>query len=443
MTILFPGRFKGPLRSLRSFLGIRRGAAPRPVIPAADDTWDSEEITDIDEVVHTFTTLVAQLCKDGAHLGEICAQAERRAAKYAILSETVVDSVSSGLLVVEDTGEINLANAAAKRILGIDAREDVRGKRIAGLLGDSSDLQALVAETLAGSRNLCRRTLNLRGRDHRPLCLGASTSCVFCRGKVGAVIVVFADLNAARNLDLRTTSGESREAPLSGYLRGVLDCYDHFSAVVREVEKVQAKADKGSLGTSDIADCVAFTRRAWEIMSAFALSLVAGNSLCEITDVEGTVRSVVARRRELSGVRLALPSGDLPRVKTVRKVFDAGLELLLLGCVSDAAGGVAMSADAVRDAGSEAIEIKVTETGPRSPLLAVGETLREFRSDKDLRREAGLMLLRSLSTEDHRTVTTQGDQTLVFRVILNVAAQHGAGPAAQRGDFSEREPGQA
>jgi len=443
MAIEFPGRFKGRLRGLRSLLGLGGGPALRPGALAADAALTKDETRDVDEVVHTFTTLVTQLCKDGAHLGEMCAQAERRAAKYAILSETVVDSVSSGLLVVEDTGEIDLANAAAKRILGLDELEDLRGKRIAGLLGDSSDLQALVAETFAGSGNLSRRTLDLRRRDNRQLRLGASTSCVYCQGRVGAVIVVFADLTAVRDLDVGGGLGESGEAPLPGYLRGVLDCYDHFSAVVREVEKVQAKAEKGSVGTSDIADCVAFTRRAWEIMSAFALSLVAGDSLREITDVEGTVRSVVARRQELAGLRLALPSADLPRVKTVRKVFDAGLELLLLGCVGNAAGGVAVSVDAVRDTDGEAVEIKVTESRPRSPVLAVGDTLREFRADRDLRREAGLMLLRSLSAEGHRTAISQGDQALVFRVTLKAIVQDGAGPAAQRGDVSEREPGQA
>ncbi|MFH1220147.1 MAG: hypothetical protein V1694_06800 [Candidatus Eisenbacteria bacterium] len=81
------------------------------------------------------------------------------------------------------------------------------------------------------------------------------------------------------------------------------------------------------------------------------------------------------------------------------------------------------------------------------PLLRVrvrpiGESLREFRSDQDLRREAGLMLLRSLSSENHRVALDEREGNLVVRIVFAAPVKHGkpAGPAAQRGDASERGP---
>jgi hypothetical protein len=102
-----------------------------------------------------------------------------------------------------------------------------------------------------------------------------------------------------------------------------------------------------------------------------------------------------------------------------------------------------LTADALRDAEGEAVEVRITEKAPRSPLSAVGETLRGFGTDKDLRREAGLMLLKSLSAEDHRTLATQGDGALVVRVIFGAPTKHGAPPAAQRGDVSDCGPDEA
>jgi hypothetical protein len=220
----------------------------------------------------------------------------------------------------------------------------------------------------------------------------------------------------------------------------VLDCYDHFSAVVRETEKVQAKLDRGALETSDVADCLAFTKRSWEIMSAFALSLVARDSLAETTDVAATMKSVLARRKELAGIRLATPVHDLPRVKTVRKVFEAGLELVLAGCAGDAAGRVSATVDTFSRGDAEAVEIKITEGSPRNPIARVGESLREFVAERDLRREAGLMLLKSLAGDATSVRADQTAERLVVRMVFVVPIRNGAGPAAQRGDLSDRGP---
>jgi PAS domain-containing protein len=426
------------LKPLWTLLGIKRKARQE----VTSGKWNFEEIKDIDGVVETLNGLVARLCRDSSHLGELCAQAERRAARYALLGETVVDSVTSGIVVVDDTGEIKLVNAAAKRMFGIDPSWDPAGKRLAALLGDPAALQTLVAETFKKAANASRRKLEVSTRGGKNLLLGASTSCVSSSPtKVDAVIVVFTDLDEARGRDGDLARAETcHEGAFPSYLRGVLDCYDHFSAVVREVEKVQVKLEEGSLAAEDVTNCAAFTRRAWEIMSAFALSLVAGDSLCELTGVAEVIDSVISRRKELGDVKVSVSDRDLLRIRTVRKVFEAGLELLLLGCAADAGAGIAVSAGLEHEGRGDAVEIKVTENAPRGPVEAMGDSLRDFRKDKDLRREAGLMLLKRLSTASQRTILGDGEATLVVTLVFKTLLGKGAGPAAQRGDFSEHGP---
>ena len=425
--------------SLSAFFGIKRKDRRN----VTRQTWRLDEIKDIDNVIETFNGLVARLCHDGNQMGELYVKAEEKAARYALLSETVIDSVSSGILVVESMGNVALANSAARLLLGLNAQAEIAGKRLAEILDDSGELESLVAENFKTSTNASRRIINVRARGGKDLCLGASTSCVSSAPpRVDAVIVVFTELGGRPDATATRGASEAGGAAFPSYLRGVLDCYDHFSSIVKEVEGIQVKLDKGVLDPSDVADCVAATRRAWETMTAFSLSLVAQESLTELADATGVIKAVLGRRKDLAEVTLALASEDLPRVKTIRKVLEAGLEMLLVGCVADSSGGVAVAVGPAQGPYGETVEIKVTEQAPRSRVRPIGESLREFRSDQDLRREAGLMLLRSLSSENHRVALDEREGNLVVRIVFAAPAKHGnpAGPAAQRGDASERGP---
>ena len=417
------------------------------------ETWKIDEIKDIDNVVETFNGLVAQLCRDSSQLGELYVRAERKAARYALLNETVIDSMTSGVLAVEATSELSLVNSAARTLLGIDPREEVLGKRLSDVLGDAAELETLIGENLKTGANASRRTLAVKARNGRSISLGASTSCVKSDpARVDAVIVVFTDLGARtgaeepsiRAAGVAGAAGPTDEADSGAYLRGVLDCYDHFSAVVREVERLQAKLERGALAADDVTECGRATRRAWEMVTAFALSLVAREAMTELADPTSVITTVLGRRKEFEAVKAALaPAETIPSVRTVRKVLEAGLELLLLGTVANAQGGVTMMAGPARGSGRdarEAVEIEITESRPLAGLAAVGPSLREYRLDQDLRREAGLMLLRSLPPTDHSLAVDQRGEATVYRIVFAVPLGKGAGPAAQKGGVAERGP---
>src|SRR5512136_2035524 len=98
-------RFFSRIRNLGRGLGmLLRRKGGRTV---THDTWKIDEIKDIDSVVETFNGLVTQLCRDSSQLGELYVRAERKAARYALLSETVIDSMTSGVLVVEAARDLS------------------------------------------------------------------------------------------------------------------------------------------------------------------------------------------------------------------------------------------------------------------------------------------------------------------------------------------------
>jgi PAS domain-containing protein len=422
------------MRAIRRTLDTRRKGR-RTV---THETWKVDDIKDIDHVVETFNGLVAQLCRDGSQLGELYVRAEQRAAKYALLSETVIDSLTSGILVLEGTGEITLANSAARGILGFDASEDITGRRLSEILADSQELDDLASRSFRSSANASRQILSVRTRTGRKACLGASTSCVVSSpSKTDLVIVVFTELAGRERPGEGQMAAGSGEKADQGYLRGVLDCYDHFSALAGEVEGLRAKSDAGALRPVDVADCAAAVGRAWEVMTAFALSFVARESLTELADLGAIVKSVLGRRKEYSAIRLVSASDALPQVKTVRKALEAGLDLLLQGCLADAGRGLTLAVTQVRGIGGDALEIALVEQAPRSQIAAVGDSLRDFRTDLDLRREAGLMLLKSLPADGHRVTASQAGEALVFKVLFLATSGDMAGPAQPRGTVAE------
>jgi hypothetical protein len=94
----------------------------------------------------------------------------------------------------------------------------------------------------------------------------------------------------------------------------------------------------------------------------------------------------------------------------------------------------------VRGIGGDALEITLVEQAPRSQIAAVGDSLRDFRTDRDLRREAGLMLLKSLPADGHRVTASQAGEALLFKVVFLAPSGDLAGPAQPRGTVAESAP---
>jgi nitrogen fixation/metabolism regulation signal transduction histidine kinase len=128
-------------------------------------------------------------------------QAQERAMKArAVASEQlsgqIVESLTAGLLVVDDTGRVEILNPAGQRLL--DSSDDSLGTDYRELLAAAVPLRDAVAECLTTGRPIVRRTVEIPGAG-RPSYFGVSVSPLGAN-RSGA-ICLFADLTNVVDLE--------------------------------------------------------------------------------------------------------------------------------------------------------------------------------------------------------------------------------------------------
>jgi PAS domain-containing protein len=386
-------------RAMKSLLGVfRRKDGDREAPPAAgEDQAGADGGREVESMLETFRGLMAQLSQDGMEIGQICARAEKKAARYARLSETVVESVTSGILVVDETGRVLLVNSSAKGILDFNPGVDVTGMDLSAVFKDGGELVKMVESSMAtgvnASRNV-REIVTLAGRRRK---LGVSASCVGRRaGGAEAVILVFTSLGDEPGLPGGSGGEPEKAAEEEAYLRGVFEAYDLISGVVTEFDKLEQKSNRGILTKSELMAFSSNMRGCCDIMMALALSLRIGNSIPELVDINGLLDSLISRSGLDGEPRLRRRFADgLPRVKTVRKALDAGLALLVRGCLSQSVDGVEIATlPGGRDETTVALEL--VELSPSRKIFEGHASLREIAGNGDIEREAGIFLLSRL-----------------------------------------------
>ena len=369
---------------------------------------------DVENAISTFKQLISRLDRNGAEIGELYLSAERKAARYALLSENVVESVTSGILVVDGMHEICLANSAAKRILGCDVNYDLAGRQLKALFEDHRQLEALVSEGFRSSKNASRKVISVTLHGGTSLCLGASTSCVASdKSEPVAVIVVFTQLDrdAAGMISGQTENGG---ASAEAYRKGMLDAYAIVSEIYTDIEGLRAEIEGGKPDVARMAGAAERVELACELMVAYALSRAAAGAMTELVDLNGALRKMLDARG-LLGRRVNVRLGpNLPRVSTIRRVLDDGLDMLLKGCLAESANGVEIITRLEGPDERPTVTLSVVETSPTIPIVEVKDQPRGFLGGRGLRREIGLMLLKSLPERGHAIAVRRNDESYVY-----------------------------
>jgi hypothetical protein len=383
--------------------------------------------------------LVSKLSREGNELGELYLTAEKKAARYALLSETVIEAVTSGIIVVDRSGEVGLMNSSARRLLGVGSEDKAGPVRFSSLFSEASELEAILRVCLRSGENSTRNVLKIRTLDGLSRTIGASISCLCGESAVDAVIVVFTDIGDAR-LSGRTPGAEERAGiERESYLRGVLDSYDLVSGIMARAGRIDAEGDRGRTAKAAREEFVQAVRHACELMMIFAVSKGGSSGRTELVDLNSMVESVL-RRKKLSdnpGVGMSL-STDIPPVKTIGKVFEMGLEMLIQGCLEACPDGIEISTGLYRERGTVAVGVTVCEKGPTKPIVEIGDSLRAFAADSRLRREAGLLLLNSLTPEDHLIRVEKRGNSFFYSAGIVMPIEREAGPSAQSGDIPDQ-----
>ncbi|MGD9401049.1 MAG: PAS domain-containing protein [bacterium] len=371
---------------------------------------------EVENAITNFKELISRLSGKGAEIGELYLSAERKAARYALLSENVIESVTSGIVAVDGQHEICLANSAAKRALGCDENIDLAGRQLNSLFEEHKQLEALVSQGFRSRRNSSRKVVNVTLHGGRSLCLGVSTSCVtYGEREPEAVIIVFTQLDRDAT-GIISGQGAGANAAAEAYRKGMLDAYGIVSEIYTDLDGLRAEIEKGESDVKRLAGIAGRVEFACDLMVCFALSKAASGVMTELVDLNGAIRKIMDTA-DLSGRRIvARLAPGLPRVPTLRRVLDEGLDMLLKGCLAESANGIEVVTRLEGPEGNPAVNLTVSELSPTLPVVEVRNQPMGFLEGPGRRREIGLMLLKSLPHRSHAVAVNRRDENYVYSV---------------------------
>jgi two-component system, NtrC family, sensor histidine kinase AtoS len=126
---------------------------------------------------------------------------ELRAEASERLSEEIIASLSSGLLVVSLDGKVQIVNPAGRRLLGLGAGQH-QGADYGDVLSHAAPVAALIAQCLKSGQPSVRRSIEMSAAPAGTLKLGASVSPLFGESsEVQGAICLFTDLTAVVALE--------------------------------------------------------------------------------------------------------------------------------------------------------------------------------------------------------------------------------------------------
>jgi two-component system nitrogen regulation sensor histidine kinase GlnL len=126
---------------------------------------------------------------------------ELRAEASERLSEEIITSLSSGLLVVRLDGKVQIVNPVGRRLLGLGAGQH-QGADYRDLLSHAAPVAALIAQCLESGQPSVRRSFEMPAAPAGTLKLGASVSPLFgAASEVQGAICLFTDLTAVVALE--------------------------------------------------------------------------------------------------------------------------------------------------------------------------------------------------------------------------------------------------
>ncbi len=149
---------------------------------------------------YTVALLTNYLSESLRLAGRRLEEASDSLADLEVFNQTIIDSITSGLMTTDIEGRINYFNEAAANILVIDSKQAI-GQDVKVLLGEKDDFLDRLKEKLAGRRFLRMEGayLNRRGEE---LYLGMSVSHLLFDGeKKSGFLFVFQDLTEIKRLE--------------------------------------------------------------------------------------------------------------------------------------------------------------------------------------------------------------------------------------------------
>ncbi len=167
-------------------------------------------------------------------------------ARAQIRAENIVESIRSGLVLVDSDGVLIHLNRAGRRILGIASLPE-QGRGFRDVLSEQPDFSRHITASLGEQRSEARVELLVTRPDGSEVPVGLSTSVLRDdKGKARGAIAIFQDLTDVRELEQRMRHAD-RLAALGEFAAGLAhEIRNPLNAIQGSVEMIREGIDPGS-----------------------------------------------------------------------------------------------------------------------------------------------------------------------------------------------------
>ena len=352
----------------------------------------------------------------------------RRAEASERLSEEIIASLSSGLLVVSLDGKVQIVNPAGSRLLGLKQDRHL-GADYRDLLAHAAPIAALIEQCLGSGRAIVRRSIEMGAGPSGALHLGATVSPLFGEtSQVQGAVCLFTDLTAVVALEdqLRLKDSLARVGELTA---GIAHEFRNGLATIHGYSRL---VDLDAL-PSAFRPYVEGIRAETEAMREVVTNFLNFARPTQLTLSPVDLRAVADRAAEdLRGDAHALKgdivvAGEFPLVEGDDVLLRQALSNLLRNAIEAcAAAGIApaVRVDSVVDHAAGACTLAVSDNGPGFSDNSRDRVFHPFFTTKPQGTGLGLALVQKIVVTHNGRVsaTNRPEGGGCIRVVLPLAA---------------------
>lgn len=316
------------------------------------------------------------------------------------LADQIVEGLTSGLVVVNRAGLVQVINPAARRIL--ELAEGGAGKPFRQALGSATALSDLIAEALPGTSPIARRTITIDGSKQRHL--GVTVSHIIADdGSPQAAVILFTDLTDVMQLEeqLRLKEALARLGELTAGLahefrNGLATIHGYGKLLDPQALPPQAKtcvegirAETTALGEV-VTNFLRFARPEQLTLAPLDLRSVITKA---IDDTPGASSAVV-----LEGNFPTIDGDEVLLRRAFGNIFRNSLE----ACEST---GMPPKIHVRGDVASDGAELVIEDNGPGFTREALNKAFQPFATTKPTGTGLGLAIVQKVIVSHNGTVS--------------------------------------
>ncbi len=337
-------------------------------------------------------------------------------------TQSILRSITSGVLTVGPDGSVTTVNPAAERMLGVN-EYDIVPRPIGAILSDDGGLSTDMDKVLSGRLPLSLREVTIVTRDMRTIHVQASTSRMRAvGGRILGAVVTLEDVSEIKALTEQLIRAD-RLAAMGELTAGVAHEVRNPLGVIRATVQLLEDARGDRTRTKEAADVIKQEIDRLDRVIKALLDFGRPSSPTFVhTDVEDVLHDVLlftGRFAKQADVRIVekLKGGLPPVTADPDQLKQVVLNLVTnaVQAMEDGGGTITLETDTDGDF----VHISVGDTGPGIPASSIGKVFDPFFSTRDDGTGLGLTIVhRIIDQHDGHIEVGSGPEGTVFRVSL-------------------------